>query len=207
MDELELLRCLVSVHSPINDALSFAKQLIILNEISDENIASIICRETLISLKNSPQDYDNQRDNSFSNLMEMSTSFLSLVRLLDDPTILGVKLLHESDSLCNDSNNNSILTKLYIKAHECFSLSCDVKGIALVLRKARLFITQNLLQLRTKEEIRIFFKSILRLMTGIGRYSEMTYCFDLFKENNEFELLFSKHIEKVSDSPFEDQNN
>ncbi|CAG2183624.1 unnamed protein product, partial [Oppiella nova] len=34
-------------------------------------------------------------------------------------------------------------------------------------------------------------------MTGIGRYSEMTYCFDLFKENNEFELLLSKRIEKA----------
>jgi len=84
----------------------------------------------------------------------------------------------------------ALLTKLYIKAHECFSLACDVNGIVLVLRKSRLLITQTLLQLND-------FNSILNLLTGIGRYSEMTYCFDILKENNQFELLLSKRIEKV----------
>ncbi|CAG2171671.1 unnamed protein product, partial [Oppiella nova] len=131
---LELLKALITVHSKANDALSLAKELIALNNISDDDIASIICTETLYILKNESQEYENRRESSFSNLVEMSTSFLSMVRLLNDTTILGTKLLAESDKLLNDSNNNFILTKLYIKAHECFAHECDVKGIALVLR-------------------------------------------------------------------------
>ncbi|CAG2100254.1 unnamed protein product [Medioppia subpectinata] len=190
-DDLKVLRDLIAIHdNRENDSLSLAKELIALKNISDEDMSSIICNETLFILKNMSKDYDNCKESSVCSLVEMSTSFLSMVRLLKDTTSLGTKLLAESEALLNDSKNNFILTKLYIKAHECFAHECDVKGIALVLRKTRLFITQNLLQLKD-------FNSILRLMTGIGRYSEMTYCFDLFKENNQFELLLSKRIEKA----------
>ncbi len=191
MDDLELLKYLIAVSSQNNDALSFAKELISLNKINDEDIASIICRETLIALKSSLSE-SSPSESSISSSEVMSASFLSLVRLLNDTTILGIKLLNasESEDLLSDPINKALLTELYIKAHECFSLSCDVKGIALVLRKSRLLITQNLLHSQD-------FNSILRLMTGIGRYSEMTYCFDILKESNQFELLLSKRIEKV----------
>jgi spatacsin len=191
LDDLELLKYLIAVSSQNNDALSFAKELISLNKINDEDIASIICKETLIALKSSLSE-SSSSESSISSSEVMSASFLSLVRLLNDTIILGIKLLNtsESEDLLNDPINKALLTELYIKAHECFSLSCDVKGIALVLRKSRLLITQNLLQSQD-------FNLILRLMTGIGRYSEMTYCFDILKESNQFELLLSKRIEKV----------
>ena len=192
--DVELLKSLISVHSPTIDGLSLAKELIVLNKISDETVSSIICSQTVFALKNSLDDWtyvaDTRGRESFSSLVELSATFLSMVRLLNDTSLLGSKLLAESEFVFNEPNSHSIVVKLYIKAHECFSLACDVRGIALVLRKARVLITQKLLELRD-------FKAIVRLMTGIGRYSEMTYCFELLKDNNEFELILSKHIQKV----------
>lgn len=40
------------------------------------------------------------------------------------------------------------------------------------------------------------YHSMMRLLTGIGRYSEMTYIFDILREHQEFEVLLSKGIEK-----------
>ena len=37
----------------------------------------------------------------------------------------------------------------------------------------------------------------IRLLTGVGRFSEMTYIFDLLKQNHQFELLFRKGIDRV----------
>ena len=37
-----------------------------------------------------------------------------------------------------------------------------------------------------------------RLLTGIGRYNEMIYVFDVLKQNHQFELLLGKGMEKVS---------
>ena len=34
----------------------------------------------------------------------------------------------------------------------------------------------------------------------MGRYSEMTYVFDILRENQQFELLFNKGIDKVISS-------
>ncbi|XP_054159644.1 spatacsin-like [Oppia nitens] len=189
-NDLQLLKSLILFPSKDSNALSLAKELIAINDITDDDIASIISFEIMLKLKNESEEFEKSKDSSYSNLMELSSSFLSMIRLLNDTTVLGTKLLSETESLQTDPINNFVLTKLYIKAHECFTNECDVKGIALVLRKTRIFITQSLLPLKD-------FDSILRLMTGIGRYSEMTYCFDLFRENNQFELLLSKRIEKA----------
>jgi len=35
------------------------------------------------------------------------------------------------------------------------------------------------------------------LLTGVGRFNEMTYIFDSLKKNDQFELLLKKGIEKV----------
>jgi spatacsin len=37
-----------------------------------------------------------------------------------------------------------------------------------------------------------------RLLTGVGRYNEMTYIFDALQQNHQFELLLGKGKEKVT---------
>jgi len=36
-----------------------------------------------------------------------------------------------------------------------------------------------------------------RLLTGVGRYNEMTYIFDALQQSHQFELLLGKGMEKV----------
>lgn len=35
----------------------------------------------------------------------------------------------------------------------------------------------------------------VRLLTGIGRYNEMTYVFDLLHQNHRFEMLLRKNVD------------
>lgn len=35
----------------------------------------------------------------------------------------------------------------------------------------------------------------MRLLTGIGRYNEMTYVFDLLNQNHRFEMLLRKKVD------------
>lgn len=45
----------------------------------------------------------------------------------------------------------------------------------------------------------VFLSLQVRLLTGIGRYNEMTYVFDLLHQNHRFEMLLRKKVESVSD--------
>lgn len=35
----------------------------------------------------------------------------------------------------------------------------------------------------------------MRLLTGVGRYNEMTYVFDLLNQNHRFEMLLRKKVD------------
>ncbi|XP_070619126.1 spatacsin isoform X2 [Erythrolamprus reginae] len=78
--------------------------------------------------------------------------------------------------------------ELLILAHNCFSLTCHMEGITRVLQAARLLTDEHL---APKEE----FGLVVRLLTGIGRYNEMTYIFDLLHEKHYFEVLMRKKLD------------
>ena len=42
------------------------------------------------------------------------------------------------------------------------------------------------------------FPWLIRLLQGVGRYSDMTFIFHLIKQADQMELLFSRHVEKDS---------
>lgn len=176
--------------------MNFARELIMFNNISDEFVASIICNEVIIAIRNSLIDVSTT-EGSVSSSEVGGSSFLSLVRLLNDPSVLGRKLLDSSDTnnVIEENLFNFYISEILIKAHECFTIACDVKGISLVLKKARILITLRLIQSKD-------YNNIIRLLTGIGRYSEMTYCFDIIKDNDQFEMLLSKKMEKVINQNF-----
>lgn len=82
----------------------------------------------------------------------------------------------------------SVQVDLLIRAHDCFSIGCNIDGIAMVLELAhKLSDTLN----KEKE-----FKLMVRLLTGIRRFREMSYIIDILVYNNEFETLLSKNVEK-----------
>lgn len=81
-----------------------------------------------------------------------------------------------------------IATELLILAHHCFTLTCHMEGIIRVLQAARL-LTDN--HLAPSEEYGL----VVRLLTGIGRYNEMTYIFDLLHKKHYFEVLMRKKLD------------
>lgn len=69
-------------------------------------------------------------------------------------------------------------------AHECFSSVCDTEGIATALRSAQTLANQ-LLSTRS-------WRLLVRLLTGMARYTEMAYIFQMLKDNDQFEFLLGQ---------------
>lgn len=121
-------------------------------------------------------DDDATSEDLLASLIESSSS--------DDFLIL-------SSSLESISTKDMILAALiYIKAHDCFTLSHDIQGVVMVLRRVK-FMILNILAPKDQMEL------ITKLLTSIGRYNEMNYVFDLFRDRNQFEMLLSKGVERT----------
>ncbi|KAF4017726.1 hypothetical protein G4228_008887 [Cervus hanglu yarkandensis] len=117
---------------------------------------------------------------------EESQTFLQLTALCQDRTLVGMKLLEKISSVPH--GELSCTTELLILAHHCFTLTCHMEGIIRVLQAARL-LTDN--HLAPSEEYGL----VVRLLTGIGRYNEMTYIFDLLHKKHYFEVLMRKKLD------------
>ncbi|GBP24773.1 Spatacsin [Eumeta japonica] len=79
---------------------------------------------------------------------------------------------------------NIISIELLVIAHECFSCACDTEGVAVVLRSAQA-LASNLLAARS-------WRLMVRLLTGLARYTEMAYIFQALRDNHQFEFLLGQ---------------
>lgn len=79
---------------------------------------------------------------------------------------------------------NTINVDLLIKAHECFVHECYMEGIAIVLQRAKIL---NSVLTKAKS-----WNLIVKLLTGIGRYRDMYYCFETLIKHEQFESLLGK---------------
>lgn len=130
--------------------------------------------------------------------MNINTDFHLILQLLpDNCSILGTKLYMFANSLHKfqnespenyDLNTLSIIIELLIRAHSCFTTDCNMEGITLVLKKCQMIISILL----TMQNWRL----MVRLLTGVGRYTEMNYVFQILKENEQFEYLLRKGFSK-----------
>ncbi|XP_026220471.1 spatacsin isoform X2 [Anabas testudineus] len=113
-------------------------------------------------------------------------SLVQLIKLCEDPNLVGVKLLENLNTVpLRDLN---CIVELLIVAHDCFSLTCNMEGIVRVLQAAR-HLSHT--YLAPGEQ----FSLLVRLLTGIGRYGEMTYIFDLLHQSHRFEMLLRKKVD------------
>ncbi|XP_004408728.1 PREDICTED: spatacsin isoform X1 [Odobenus rosmarus divergens] len=117
---------------------------------------------------------------------EESQTFLQLTTLCQDRTLVGMKLLDKISSVPH--GELSCTTELLILAHHCFTLTCHMEGIIRVLQAARLLTDKHL---APNEEYGL----MVRLLTGMGRYNEMTYIFDLLHKKHYFEVLMRKKLD------------
>ncbi|XP_067348995.1 spatacsin isoform X2 [Channa argus] len=113
-------------------------------------------------------------------------SLVQLIKLCEDPNLVGVKLMENLSTVpLRDLN---CIVELLIVAHDCFSLTCNMEGIVRALQAAR-HLSHTYLAPGEQYSL------LVRLLTGIGRYDEMTYVFDLLHQNHRFEMLLRKKVD------------
>lgn len=81
---------------------------------------------------------------------------------------------------------NTINVELLIKAHDCYVHECYMEGIAIVLQRAKIL---NSVLTKAKS-----WNLIVKMLTGIGRYRDMYYCFETLIKNEQFESLLGKSL-------------
>jgi spatacsin len=170
------------------DLINLAKEFISCYKIEDAAVAKLVLHEVNSGMNREVKD-NVSIESSASTEGGSGAGFLSLLRLLNDPSVLGKHILINLRGGFLDDQPLSHAVELYIRAHDCFTVCSDIEGISLVLRNVRQLVIQQLAPAND-------YNSMIRLLTGIGRYSEMTYIFDLLKEHHKFELLLGKRIEK-----------
>uniref|UniRef100_A0A8C7T222 SPG11 vesicle trafficking associated, spatacsin n=1 Tax=Oncorhynchus mykiss TaxID=8022 RepID=A0A8C7T222_ONCMY len=106
--------------------------------------------------------------------------------LCGDPNLVGIKLLDHIPTV--PLGELGCTVELLILAHDCFSLTCNMEGIVRVLQAARHLSHAHLAHSE-------HYGLLVRLLTGIGRYNDMTYIFDLLNQNHRFEMLLRKKVE------------
>lgn len=192
----KLLIRLIERANKSSDHFQLAKELIQLKNITDKRIVNYVCdniEEYLLNdqdfEQSNPQQQSTNPEDSIINRKTMS-KILVIIRLLNDPAVLGKKFMHIMNAYKEISLDElQKVIELCIKAHECFKLANDIEGIATVLQKVRVLIIKNL-------SLKQDYDSMIRLLIGINRYSEMAYVFDILKENHQLELLLSKKVIK-----------
>ncbi|XP_048337718.1 spatacsin isoform X2 [Sphaerodactylus townsendi] len=181
-DSRKLLRALLSSQQP--DRCRRAQAFITTQGLEPELVAELVAEEVVRELLVWSQGEGGH--NQMLNPAEESQVFLQLAKLCQDHTLVGTKLLDRISSMPH--GELACTTELLIVAHQCFSLTCHMEGITRVLQAARLLTDEHL---APNEKYGL----MVRLLTGIGRYNEMTYIFDLLHEKHYFEVLMRKKLD------------
>nr|XP_046249674.1 spatacsin isoform X2 [Scatophagus argus] len=159
--------------------------------LSADSVAELVSSTVVQALLASTQELPSERQ--VFRPSEGRDSLVQLIKLCDDPNLVGLKLLENitavplRDLNCK-STSSPVVVELLIVAHDCFSLTCNMEGIVRVLQAAR-HLSHT--YLAPGEH----FSLLVRLLTGIGRYNEMTYVFDLLHQNHRFEMLLRKKMD------------
>ncbi|XP_007933423.1 spatacsin [Orycteropus afer afer] len=176
-----VLRAILASRQP--DRCKRAQAFISTQGLKPDTVAELVAEEVTRELLTSSEGTGHKL---MFNPAEESQIFLQLTMLCQDRTLVGMKLLDKISSVPH--GELSCTTELLILAHHCFTLTCHMEGITRVLRAARL-LTDNHLALNEEYGL------VVRLLTGIGRYNEMTYVFDLLHKKHYFEVLMRKKLD------------
>ncbi|XP_030833273.1 spatacsin isoform X2 [Strongylocentrotus purpuratus] len=170
------------LHSSHPDRYLLAKSFIRANNLADKEVANFLSEDVMTGLQ---QKIKRRKESSLTrpppsegpspDRME-KVAFMSLARICKDPACLGTRLLDEATQIAHSESSTTrpaltLEVDLIIRAHDCFTLSCNMEGIASVLR-ASLDCFSALAQ---SEE----FSLMVRLLIGVRRFTDMTYIFEI----------------------------
>ncbi|XP_052830059.1 spatacsin isoform X2 [Octopus bimaculoides] len=194
-DEFTILEMLLKVNN--NARFQLAKEFLATSTVSDNQLAGFLSDAIIKSLKVCAPELRSPSLNSPSSVCNdlifnpiAGGESYQILQLCQDPSQLGNRLLDAVASLASDTSQDilTVQTNMLILAHHCHTSACNMEGISNVLRAARV-LNQRLSQ---AEE----FNLMISLLTGVGRFNEMTYIFDALKQHHQFELLMRKGMEK-----------
>ncbi|XP_043836659.1 LOW QUALITY PROTEIN: spatacsin [Dromiciops gliroides] len=180
-DNTAVLQAILSSQQP--DRCKRAQAFITTQGLKADKVADLVAEEVMQELLAASVGKGKKQASSPA---EEGLMLLQLTSLCQDRTLVGMKLLDKISSV--PPGELSCTTELLILAHQCFTLTCHMEGIIRVLQAARL-LTDN--HLAPNDEYGL----VVRLLTGIGRYNEMTYIFDLLHRKHYFEVLMRKKLD------------
>ncbi|XP_066523347.1 spatacsin isoform X2 [Hoplias malabaricus] len=181
-EPVAVLRKVLLSHQP--ERYKKAQAFINVQGMQADTVAQLISSAVLEGLLASSQEVETERH--IYSPSEGREAFLQLAKLCGDPNLVGSKLLDSIPTV--PLAELSCTVELLILAHDCFSLTCNMEGIVKVLQAARHLSHTHLAHGEG-------YGLLVRLLTGIGRYNEMTYVFDLLNQNHRFEMLLRKKVE------------
>ncbi|XP_037539687.1 spatacsin [Nematolebias whitei] len=178
-----VLKKLLLLEQP--DCYRKAQTFIRAQGLSAEIVADLLSSAVVQALLASTQELQPGEKQVFKP-SEGRDSLVQLIKLCKDPSLVGLRLLETLPTVpLRDLN---CIVELLIVAHSCFSLTCNMEGIVRVLQAAR-HLSHTYLAPGEHHSL------LVRLLTGIGRYNEMTYIFDLLHQNHCFEMLLRKKVD------------
>ncbi|KAL0117009.1 hypothetical protein PUN28_010108 [Cardiocondyla obscurior] len=183
------------IESNIENKFETANDIIMSYKIKTEDVATFLADNIAMHITFATEN--GQDDLIFMWGYSLNSHFHLIMELCSDISLLGLKLLKTAQSLLgryvstHDEKKNGLKTivELLIRSHDCFTASCNMEGIASVLRKCQNLA--NMLQLLKHWAL------LVRLVTGVGRFTEMNYIFQILKENDQFESLLGQGLDKV----------
>ncbi|XP_058809210.1 spatacsin [Phymastichus coffea] len=187
---VQLLQEVIS--SPNDRKLEIARDIITAYQITNQRIAHFLAEEIVAHITQVIEDGLNEPTAAGNYNMHLQ----SVIELCKDTSLLGLKLLDMAHKLLGHSYGEKrnlvtlkIIVELLIRSHDCFTASCNMEGIASVLRKCQ--------QLANSLQNLKHWSLLVRLVTGVGRFTEMNYIFQILKEHDQFEFLLGKGLDKV----------
>ncbi|XP_072554574.1 spatacsin isoform X1 [Paramormyrops kingsleyae] len=169
------------------DRYKKAQAFIAVQSLGAEVVAELVSKAVIQGLLASEEVGSGEKQ--IYSPTEGREAFLQLARLCGDPNLVGTMLLDHIPSM--PLVELACTVELLILAHDCFSITCNMEGIVRVLQAAR-----HLSHAHLAHSDR--YSLLVRLLTGIGRYNEMTYIFDLLNQSHRFEMLLRKKEESNS---------
>ncbi|XP_053319552.1 spatacsin [Spea bombifrons] len=180
-DAIDVLRSLISCRRP--ELSDRAQAVISSHRLSADTVAKIVAEE---GLRIWQAQYKEGGPAEVCNVSEMRNRFLQLTKLCPDPTLVGLTLLENLETV--PLTESQCIIELLISAHDCFSLTCHLEGIRRVLQACRYLIEMHL---APNQE----YSLMVRLLSGIGRYNDMVYVFDILHKSQHFEVLLRKQLD------------
>lgn len=180
--EAVLRKVLLSQQS---DRCKKAQAFISVQGLRSDAVAQLISSAVVDGLLSSSQE-GQTGERLMYGPVDSREEFIQLAKLCGDPNLVGTKLLEILSTV--PLSELGCTVEILILAHDCFSLTCNMEGIVRVLQAARHLSHTHLAHGEG-------YGLLVRLLTGIGRYNDMTYIFDLLHQNHRFEMLLRKKVE------------